>query len=98
MLIIPTPEEASSYAAILQENPDLAPVLEALCNSIERSQGRSTWVDQCVVPSHLFATVKLLLARKFWHIEYGYTEEERYHYYSLTPTTCICCRARSAGA
>ena len=93
MLIIPTPEEASIYDNLIAETPDLLPVLEEVIKSIERSKGRSTWFDQSVIPSHLFAKVRVLLGRKHWLIESGFNSEENYHYYEITPCVCVCCQA-----
>ena len=91
MILIPTPQDAASYASSpVATNPALAAVLASLIATLERSQGRSTWVDQEVVPGALFEEVRTQLARKHWTITSGYNEEERYSYYTLAPCTCCC--------
>ncbi len=92
MLIIPTPEEASVYDKLIEENPDLIPVLETVIKHIEGSKGRHTWFDRSVIPGHLFEKVRVLLGRKHWLIESGYNDEESYSYYAITPCACLCCQ------
>lgn len=96
MLIIPTPQEAETYAEIVESDPELKPVLSMIIDRIEQSKGRGTWVDQNSVPSKLFSKIRKLLALKHWLIEYGFNQEENYHYYSIEPCKCACCAARQA--